>query len=52
MIENKGISNGSRTQLDSSTLMQNIGNSTLIERQKAVKLPVSDLPKFDGNFEN
>ncbi|XP_044585969.1 uncharacterized protein LOC123266006 [Cotesia glomerata] len=35
-----------------STNNTTAGNTTLVETQRLAKLPTTDLPKFDGNFEN
>lgn len=42
----------SRGNPNLSHLLSGFANSTVIEKQKSVKLPVAELPKFDGNYEN
>ncbi|XP_044582910.1 uncharacterized protein LOC123263929 [Cotesia glomerata] len=38
--------------VNTSTNNTTAGNTTFVETQRLAKLPTTDLPKFDGNFEN
>jgi hypothetical protein len=43
-------SNSNTADANASRAANIFANSTLIERQKSVKLPVAELPKFDGSY--
>lgn len=51
MVHALPMPGGSRQVANATFFATGIGNSTFIERQKVAKLPIADLPKFDGRYE-